>query len=101
MGSRVRAAGSMLKTFGSAPLLPGSIAQTRRFVKTLAVGRDGGRLGRGAGCYDRALARVDPSTPLVAVVHDDELLDTVPTEAHDRRVTDVVTPNGGWLTLQV
>lgn len=40
MGSRVRAAGSMLKTFGSAPLLPGSIAQTRRFVKTLAVGRD-------------------------------------------------------------
>jgi len=68
-------------------------------VPALAVGRDGGRLGRGAGCYDRALARVAPSTLLVALVYDDELLDTIPTEAHDRRVTDVVTPVGGWHEL--
>lgn len=37
---RVRAGGLLLKRLGSAPLLPGSIAQTRRFVSTLAVGRD-------------------------------------------------------------
>ncbi|SHN46414.1 5-formyltetrahydrofolate cyclo-ligase [Cryptosporangium aurantiacum] len=68
-------------------------------VPALAVGRDGSRLGRGAGCYDRALARVAPATPLVALVYDDELLDAVPTEPHDRPVTDVVTPTGGWLPL--
>lgn len=40
VGSRVRAAGSLLKTFGSAPLVPGSVQQSRRFVTQLAVGRD-------------------------------------------------------------
>ena len=39
-GGRVRAAGSLLKAFGAAPLLPGSVQQTRRVVRTLAVGRD-------------------------------------------------------------
>jgi pimeloyl-ACP methyl ester carboxylesterase len=38
--SRVRAAGLLLKRFGAAPLLPGSIQQSRRFVAALAVGRD-------------------------------------------------------------
>jgi pimeloyl-ACP methyl ester carboxylesterase len=40
MGGRVRAVGSVLKAFGSAPLLPGSIRQSRKFVAQLAVGRD-------------------------------------------------------------
>jgi pimeloyl-ACP methyl ester carboxylesterase len=39
-GSRVRAGGLLLKRFGAAPLVPGSIQQTRRFVAALAVGRD-------------------------------------------------------------
>jgi pimeloyl-ACP methyl ester carboxylesterase len=40
VGSRVLAAGSLLKTFGAAPLVPGSVQQSRRFVTQLAVGRD-------------------------------------------------------------
>ena len=40
VGSRVLAAGSLLKTFGAAPLVPGSVQQSRRFVSQLAVGRD-------------------------------------------------------------
>ena len=40
VGGRVRAAGLLLKRFGSAPLLPGSIQQTRKFVSQIAVGRD-------------------------------------------------------------
>ncbi|MFG1921054.1 5-formyltetrahydrofolate cyclo-ligase [Cryptosporangium sp. NPDC048952] len=68
-------------------------------VPALVVGRDGSRLGRGAGCYDRALARVSSETPLVALVYDDEVLDSVPTEEHDRRITDVITPTGGWVRL--
>lgn len=39
-GGRVRAGGLLLKRFGAAPLLPGSVQQSRRFVAALAVGRD-------------------------------------------------------------
>lgn len=38
--ARVRAAGSLLKTFGAAPLLRAADRPSRRFVSTLAVGRD-------------------------------------------------------------
>ncbi len=65
-------------------------------VPALAVSRDGVRLGRGGGYYDRALAHARPDAVLVAVVFDEELLDHVPAEPHDRRVTAVVTPSGGW-----
>jgi pimeloyl-ACP methyl ester carboxylesterase len=40
VGGRVKAAGSLLKTFGAAPLVPGSAQPSRRFVAQLAVGRD-------------------------------------------------------------
>jgi pimeloyl-ACP methyl ester carboxylesterase len=39
-GSRVRAGGLLLKQFGAAPLVPGSVQQSRRFIAALAVGRD-------------------------------------------------------------
>ena len=68
-------------------------------VPSLAVARDGSRLGRGAGFYDRALRHARPDAVLVALVFDDELLDELPTEPHDHRVTAVVTPSGGWQRL--
>jgi 5-formyltetrahydrofolate cyclo-ligase len=60
----------------------------------LAVDRTGMRLGQGGGCYDRALGRVPVGTFTATLLFDGELLDTVPTEAHDRPVTAVVTPSG-------
>lgn len=68
-------------------------------VPALAVSRDGVRLGRGGGFYDRALRHARPDAVLVAVVFDDELLDELPGEPHDHRVTAVVTPSGGWQRL--
>jgi 5-formyltetrahydrofolate cyclo-ligase len=65
-------------------------------VPALAVSRTGVRLGRGGGYYDRALAHARPDAVLVAVLFDGELLDDLPAEAHDHRVTAVVTPSGGW-----
>lgn len=62
-------------------------------VPALAVDRDGNRLGRGGGHYDRALAGV-PRDRIVAVVFSDELVDAVPTEAHDIRVGAALTPAG-------
>ncbi len=65
-------------------------------VPALAVDAEGHRLGQGGGYYDRLLAHVPASTaggPLrVAVVHDDEVLDTVAHESHDERVDSVLTP---------
>lgn len=60
----------------------------------LAVDRRGVRLGRGGGSYDRALARVPATTPTCALVYDEELVDEVPAEPHDRRVHAAATPSG-------
>jgi 5-formyltetrahydrofolate cyclo-ligase len=67
-------------------------------VPALAVDRSGMRLGRGGGSYDRVLARLPAGTLTVALLNDGELLDAVPTEAHDRPVGAAITPSGG-LTL--
>ena len=68
-------------------------------VPALAVDRHGIRLGRGGGYYDRALVHARPEAVLVTVVFDDERVEDLPREAHDRPVTAVVTPNGGWQEL--
>jgi 5-formyltetrahydrofolate cyclo-ligase len=68
-------------------------------VPALAVAVDGTRLGRGGGYYDRALAHARDDAVLVAAVFDEELLESVPAGAHDRRVTAVVTPSAGWRQL--
>jgi 5-formyltetrahydrofolate cyclo-ligase len=65
----------------------------------LAVDRRGVRLGRGGGYYDRALVHARADAVLVALVFDDELVDELPAEEHDRLVTAVVTPSGGWQHL--
>ncbi|MEV0646741.1 5-formyltetrahydrofolate cyclo-ligase [Phytomonospora sp. NPDC050363] len=69
-------------------------------VPALAVGADGTRLGRGGGSYDRALARVEPSVPVIALIDDGEFVDTVPGEEHDRSVTGIITPGTGYVALE-
>jgi 5-formyltetrahydrofolate cyclo-ligase len=68
-------------------------------VPALAVDRAGVRLGRGAGFYDRSLPLAAPTARLVAVVRDDELVDRLPAEPHDVRMTHALTPNGGVVAL--
>ncbi len=63
-------------------------------VPGLAVDRAGMRMGRGGGCYDRALGRVPLGTFTCAVLNAAEVLDVIPSAAHDRRVTAVATENG-------
>ncbi len=60
-------------------------------VPALAVDAAGGRLGRGGGSYDRALARAGSGAVVVALLDDTELVPMVPTEPHDRPVDVVVT----------
>jgi 5-formyltetrahydrofolate cyclo-ligase len=70
-------------------------------VPALAVSKDGVRLGRGGGYYDRALRHARADAVVVALVFDDEFVEDLPTEPHDRRVHAVVTPSGGWQALPV
>lgn len=62
-------------------------------VPALAVDDGGLRLGRGGGSYDRALARVPPGRPVIALLYDGERRRVVPADAHDRRVGTLVTPS--------
>lgn len=66
-------------------------------VPALLVARDGTRLGRGGGHYDRSFAQTALGSAAVrmAVVFDDELTDTLPSEPHDAVLTAVVSPRGG------
>ncbi len=81
---------------GEPPRGPGAVARADVVLApALAVDRAGNRLGRGGGSYDRALARVGPLVPLIALVYDAELLDRVPAEPHDVKVRAAVSPGAG------
>ena len=66
-------------------------------IPALRVGRDGSRLGRGAGYYDRALADIpnyETGGPIrICLVFDDEVDDSVPSESHDALIDVIVTPS--------
>lgn len=64
-----------------------------------AVDDTGTRLGWGGGYYDRLLADLPATTPVFALVFDDDVLSDLPREAHDVPVTGVVTPSG-WRRFQ-
>ncbi len=68
-------------------------------VPALAADRRGHRLGRGGGSYDRALARVGPAVPTVALLYDGELLDEVPAGRLDQPVRAVAQPRQGITRL--
>jgi 5-formyltetrahydrofolate cyclo-ligase len=77
------------------PLGPDALATADVvLVPGLAVGRDGTRLGRGGGSYDRALARVPEGTFVGVLLNSEEVLDAVPREPHDLTVTAVATELG-------
>jgi 5-formyltetrahydrofolate cyclo-ligase len=67
-------------------------------VPALAVARDGTRLGRGGGSYDRALRRAPADIPVAALLFEGELVDELPSEDWDMPVTAVVSPTG-WYEL--
>ncbi len=63
-------------------------------IPGLAFDRQGNRLGRGKGYYDALLAQLPVGTARVGVTVDELLVDEVPTEAHDQRVSWVATESG-------
>jgi 5-formyltetrahydrofolate cyclo-ligase len=78
--------------------LTGIAAAALVLAPARAVDGEGRRLGQGGGSYDRALTR--SAAPVLAVVFDDELLERVPAEEHDRPVGGTLTPAGGVRTFR-
>jgi 5-formyltetrahydrofolate cyclo-ligase len=63
-------------------------------VPGIAFDRLGGRLGRGAGYYDRALSeirRVSRSTTFIGVGFPHQIIDHVPMTSHDVRMDGILT----------
>jgi 5-formyltetrahydrofolate cyclo-ligase len=83
------------------PPLGAAVIATAKLVlvPALAVDRSGTRLGRGGGHYDRTLPLASSSTPLVAIVRDDEVLASLPVQPHDVPVTAALTPRRGLILL--
>ncbi len=61
-------------------------------VPGVAFDREGQRLGQGGGYYDTTLPRT--SAHRVGVAHDWQVLETLPHEAHDAPLHQIVTPSG-------
>jgi len=59
----------------------------------LAFTQTGYRLGYGGGFYDRTLAGL-PATKSIGFAFMGQMVDAMPTEAHDMSVEAVITENG-------
>lgn len=58
-------------------------------VPGIAFGRDGSRLGRGKGYFDRLLAHIQ--VPIIGLSYERQIHDTVPHSAKDKKVDIIVT----------
>ena len=60
-------------------------------IPGIAFDRNGNRIGRGKGYYDRYLHGIDK--PIIGVCFDFQLIEMVPAEKHDIKMTMVITEN--------
>ena len=63
-------------------------------VPGLGFDRRGRRLGRGGGFYDRRFPPGEPAPTLLGFVFSAQLVDEVPTGAHDRWMDGILTEQG-------
>ena len=63
-------------------------------IPAALVSTAGVRLGWGRGYFDRTLGSMLNRPPVFAVVYDHEVVDSLPTEAHDQNVDGAITPSG-------
>lgn len=72
-----------------------------KIVGSVAVTRNGHRLGKGGGFGDREIAEIRKRSPrllVVTTVHELQIVDRVPLEAHDEPIDIIVTPEAAYRT---
>jgi 5-formyltetrahydrofolate cyclo-ligase len=88
-GAREPSGGELVsRELASAVLVPG-----------LAFDRDGARLGRGGGFYDRLLEDSLLRAPRIGVCFACQMVERVPEEPHDAKVDAIVTEEG-WIDVR-
>ena len=60
-------------------------------VPGAAFDRSGNRIGYGGGFYDRLLAQLQKPVPVIAPAYEEQVIDVVPAEPHDKKVSIIVT----------
>ena len=84
--------------FGIPSPPPGAEALTPDLIiaPVLAFDRFGGRLGQGAGCYDRTLAvlRAAGSPWVIGLAYAGQEMDRVPVDPHDQALDAILTESG-------
>jgi 5-formyltetrahydrofolate cyclo-ligase len=65
-------------------------------VPLIAFDLEGGRLGYGAGYYDRTIAglRAHGQVTAIGLAYDVQRVDAVPADKHDQPLDAVITPSG-------
>jgi len=56
-----------------------------------AFDQTGNRIGYGGGFYDRLLAQLQKPVPIIAPTYEEQVIDSVPAEPHDKKVNIIVT----------
>lgn len=59
----------------------------------VAFDEHGGRIGYGGGYYDRLLDSLQNVPLLVAIAYEEQIVDEIPLEPHDKRVQVIITDN--------
>ncbi len=85
-GLEVGPLGMLQPGIGAEEFIPATV-----FVPLIGFTARGERLGQGGGHYDRWLA-ANPAARAFGLAWDCQLVDSLPTEPHDRRLHGVVTP---------
>ena len=65
-------------------------------VPGVAFSKDGKRLGRGKGYYDRFLGDLDKNIPSIAPVFSWQLVENIPTDDHDQKVHFIISSQMIW-----
>jgi 5-formyltetrahydrofolate cyclo-ligase len=90
----VKSAGGIREPSGDrCPVVPSEEIQFI-LVPGLAFDAGGGRLGRGRGHYDRFLARLPDTALRCGVCFDCQMLESLPSEAHDIPMAALLTESG-------
>jgi 5-formyltetrahydrofolate cyclo-ligase len=56
-----------------------------------AFDETGNRIGYGGGFYDRLLAQLQKPVPIIAPTYEEQVIESVPTDSHDKKVNIIVT----------